>query len=169
MHGRDAHATGKMDNIEGTISEILKGKAVIVGIGNALHGDDGIGPALVGALSGEIDAECIDGGNAPENFTGTLKKLNPDTILIIDAVHLDLEPGEYRFVEPDDLAVTGFSTHSYSLSLFIEYLQAETSARIYLLGIQPKSTGFNTTLSKELQTTLEKLTRLFVEAGKRKI
>ena len=144
--------------------EILQGKTIIVGIGNPMRGDDGFGPALIKTLVGKIDAVCIDAGNAPENFTGVIKQHKPDTILVIDAVHLDLVPGEYRFINPDELAVTGFSTHAYSLTLFIDYVRTETSAMLYLLGIQPKTTTFNAGLSSELQETLATLSRLIIEA-----
>ena len=38
--------------MKNSLKDILKGKIVILGIGNMLRGDDGFGPALVGALEG---------------------------------------------------------------------------------------------------------------------
>ncbi len=152
-------------NTQPSFSTIFKGVAVIVGVGNPLRGDDGIGSALVANLKDKINVVCIDTGNAPENFTGTIKQLNPDSILIIDAVDLGLDPGNYKFISVDELAVSGFSTHSYSLHLFVDYLRSETCADIYILGIQPGTTDFNVPLSRELEQTLSELTRLILNSS----
>ena len=71
----------------------LRGKTVIVGIGNSLRGDDGFGPALVQRLQGRVRPVCIDAGVAPENYLGRIVKEQPDTVLLVDAAHLGLEPG----------------------------------------------------------------------------
>ena len=78
------------------LEDVFKGKVVIVGIGNTMKGDDGFGPALVERLSPKVKAVCIDAGSAPENYTGKIVKEKPDTILIVDALHLGLANAKGR-------------------------------------------------------------------------
>jgi len=138
--------------------EILKGNIVIVGIGNSLRGDDALGCLFVQALKDNVKAVCIDAGSAPENYTGKIIKENPDTILIVDAVHLDLMPGEYDILKEEDIMRAGFTTHDTSPKMFMDYLKNRSKANIYMLGIQPKSVSFGENVSDEVKKTLEDLT-----------
>lgn len=141
------------------LQDILKGKIVIVGIGNTLKGDDGFGPALVAALQGKVKAALIDAGTAPENYTGTITKLEPDTILLVDAVHLDKPAGEWAILGKKDILRAGLTTHDLSPDMLIEYLENTTKARIYLLGVQPKTLEFGDQMSEEVKNTLEDIVK----------
>lgn len=136
---------------------IFKGKTVVVGIGNTLRGDDGLGPALIAGLEGKCRAVCLDAGVAPENYLGKIAGEKPDTILIVDALYLGRSPGEYEVLKKDEIAKSGLSTHDISPQMLIEYLQKETSADIYLLGVQPKNVGFGQEMSDEVKRTLEEI------------
>ncbi|MBU1630420.1 MAG: hydrogenase 3 maturation endopeptidase HyCI, partial [Candidatus Omnitrophica bacterium] len=141
--------------MKNNFKDILKGKVVIVGIGNILRGDDAFGPVFIEKIKEHIDAICIDAGNAPENYVGKIAKLKPDTILIVDAVHLDLKPGEYEILGKNDINKSGFTTHTLSPVMFIEYLEKEIDANIYILGIQPKNTSFGEEISGNVAETLK--------------
>lgn len=141
--------------MENIFKDILKGKVVIVGIGNILRADDGFGPTLIQRLKGSIKATCIDAASAPENFTGKIKNESPDTILIVDAIHLGKLVGEYVLLKKEEILNCGFSTHDISPHLLIEYLEKETGADIYLLGVQPKNLSFGGQMSKEVKKTLD--------------
>jgi len=140
-------------------SRILKGKVIIVGIGNILRGDDGLGPHLIAALKGKTDRLCFDAGTAPENYLGKIAKEEPDTVLLVDAVHLDKKAGEFEILKEKDITDCGFSTHDLSPARVMEYLK-ETGASIYLLGIQPKNTAFGEELSPEVKKTVEEIAGL---------
>lgn len=149
-----------MQNI---FSNIFEGKTVIVGIGNIMKGDDGFGPALIKRLDGKIKAVCIDAGSAPENYTGAISKQNPDTILLVDAVHLDLAPGQYEILKPQDILKSGFTTHDISPRMFIEYLESQTKARIFLLGIQPQNISLGDEMSDNVKKALAEIESLIKE------
>ena len=140
------------------LKDILKGKVVIVGIGNVLKGDDGFGPALVGRLLGKTKALCIDAGTAPENYTGKIVKAEPDTILLVDAAHLDLPPGRYQILKPDEILKSGFTTHDMSPRMFMEFVGSRTKAAIYMLGVQPERVTFGDEMSDTLKKTLDEIT-----------
>lgn len=152
--------------MEKNFKDILKGKVVIVGIGNIMRGDDGLGPMLIERLKDSVKAVCIDSAIAPENYTGKIAKENPDTILIIDAVHLELAPGEYAIIEKNEIEVSGLTTHDISPKIFIDFLDNETSADIYMLGIQPKNVSFGDEISDEVKEGIQKIAESIREALK---
>ena len=116
---------------------IMQGKIVIAGIGNVLQGDDGLGCDLVNRLQGRVNARCIDTGSTPENYLGTMIKENPDTLLFIDAVHLNKYPGEFAIMHPGELIEQFPATHGFPLNMFIDQLSTRISAKIFFLGVQP--------------------------------
>jgi hydrogenase 3 maturation protease len=143
---------------------LLKGKTVFVGVGNRLRGDDGLGPAMVQKLKGSSDCPCIDAGEAPENHVGPIVREQPDTIVIIDAVHLNDEPGVYSILHEEDIARTGFSTHTLSPHLFIRRLRETANADILLLGVQPLDLKFGEHLSPPVERSVQELAILLSEA-----
>ena len=139
------------------LASLLKGKVVIVGIGHPLRGDDGLGPALISRLKDRVRAVCLDAGSAPENYAGVVIREAPDTVLLIDAVHLERRPGAWEILEEEEIARSGLSTHDLSPKMFIEYLRARTRARIYLLGVQPQNLTLGDALSESVLKTLEEI------------
>jgi len=145
------------------LKDILKGKIVIIGIGNIIRGDDGFGPLLIEKIKDKAEAICFDGGTAPENYLGKMVKENPDTLLIIDAVHLGKDPGKYEILRQADIVKCGFATHDISPVMFIEYLTKEIRGNIYMLGVQPQSVELGSEMSKQLKTVLDELSEKILE------
>ena len=143
--------------------DILKGRTVIVGVGNILRGDDAFGPLLIGKLTGKVKAVCLDAGSAPENYIGRIARENPNTVLLVDAVHLGLSAGEYKILSSADIEKIGLTTHDISLAMLIDYLKEKTGADIYILGVQPDNVLFKEGLSAKLAETLEQINTLITE------
>ena len=146
----------------------LKGKIVIVGIGNNLRGDDGAGPELIQRLKSQIPKDegkvasksqivLIDAGEVPENYLEKIINYNADTILLVDAVNFQDPPGSIKFIESNQLKERNFSTHSVSLFLVTDYLKNRTKADILILGIQPESIDLNNGLSEPMKEALKKI------------
>jgi hydrogenase 3 maturation protease len=140
----------------------LKGKVLILGVGNPLRGDDGAGPHLIEQLNGKIDADLLDCGEVPENFLGKIAQLHPNTILIIETVHFGAPPGAVAIIEADDFDRISYSTHHASLRLSMNYLKIEIGAEVFVLGIQPKKTEFSMEISDEVKETLAILKNILV-------
>ena len=151
--------------MENIFLPILRGKTVIVGIGNSLRGDDGFGPALIEEIQGKVGCICIDAGSAPEKFLGVIVKEEPETILFVDAADLDLEPGQYRILEPVDIVKCGLTTHDMSSRMLIEFLENQTKANILMLGVQPQHLSLGEAMSQCLTETLDEIQMLIQEAG----
>ena len=145
-------------------SNILYGKIVIAGIGNPLRGDDGLGCDLVNRLKGRVNALCIDTGSTPENYLGKMIQEQPDTLLLIDAVHLNKQPGEFAIMQPGELAEQFPATHGFPLRMLLGELSQCMAARIVFLGVQPQTVSIGTSLSTPIQNTLACLEHWIVEA-----
>ena len=139
------------------LKDILKGKVVILCIGNIERGDDGLGPYLASMINGKVPYEVIDAGTVPENWTGVITKLNPDTVIMVDAVDFEGKPGEMRIFSGEDIRSGKISTHDVSLKLLTEYLKESVKADIYVLGIKPQSNRLGEGLSPCIKTSLDSL------------
>lgn len=144
----------------------LSGEVVILGIGNTLRCDDGIGSLLASRIKDKLPFKVYDAGSSPENYLGKIIKDNPSNVVIIDAADLGLAAGDFRVLEPGQVQTTNlFSTHNSSLSLVINYLQTHIKADIILLIIQPHDLSFGDTLSPAVTNALDKLEAWFIQQG----
>ena len=147
------------------LSKRFSGKVMILGVGNTLRGDDGTGPYLVKQLEGQVGAILLDCGEVPENFLGKIAEIQPDNILIIDAVDLGANPGAMAILDEDELVSASWSTHHASLKLFINCLKADTGSNVLIIGIQPKSTDFGTEITVEVKKTVSLLQQIILKAS----
>ena len=140
----------------------LKGKVVILGIGNTLRSDDGAGSVLTSRIKGKTPFVVFDAQESPENYLEKIIQEKPDTVVIIDAVDFGGKPGEFKFLQAQDIkTVNLFATHNASISLTINYLQNNLKADIIILIIQPKNINFGDKLSREVADTLDELEAWF--------
>ena len=120
---------------------------LILCIGNKYGGDDGIGPYVAEKLKKEkiSDMSVIDCGTNPENYTSVIKSIRPKKLIIIDAVEMNLKPGEIRLIKKEKIGVMHISTHNIPISLLINYLEKYVGEIIFI-GIQPKKMSGNMSL-----------------------
>ncbi|KQC03257.1 MAG: hydrogenase maturation protease [Methanoculleus sp. SDB] len=108
---------------------------ILMGIGNTLRKDDGVGIYVAHHLH-IPDWTAIDCGTAPENFTSIIHRARPDLLVIVDAADMKLEPGAIRIIPKDKIADAGIGTHQLPLNHLITYLRCAAGS-ILLIGIQP--------------------------------
>ena len=89
----------------------------------------------------------IEAGLAPENFTGVLRRFQPDLILLLDAAQFGNEPGHVAVIDVDQAGGFGASTHLQPLATLAMFLRAELDCEIGLLGIQPAHLDFGEPVS----------------------
>jgi hydrogenase 3 maturation protease len=118
-------------------------KLIVLGVGNELKSDDGVGPFIIKRLKEESienkNLLFIDAKTVPENFTGKIRKEKPTHLIIVDACLMDLNPGDMQIVDKYEFANIGISTHSMSLSFFVRYLEKDTEIEIIFVGIEPET------------------------------
>ncbi len=111
---------------------------LIMCIGNIDGGDDAIGHYIANKLQSYKHITIINCGTVPENYTSSIKKYNPKRLIIIDAVEMDLEPGEIRIVPKEKIGRMHISTHGIPISVLMDYLEKYVES-IFFIGIQPKT------------------------------
>jgi hydrogenase maturation protease len=126
----------------------MRRRTVVLGIGNTLLADEGVGVHVVERLRAESpddsNIEFVDGGTL--SFTLADVMAGTDQLIIIDAAELDSPPGSVSLFENeklDDYLGRGKrrSVHEVSLLdlLAITHLTGDLPARRALIGIQPQS------------------------------
>ena len=129
----------------------------MIGIGNTLMGDDGIGPRLIEELHKKriVGADLIDLGTGGIQLVHELARYN--SVIIIDAADMGLDPGEYRIFSPEDAISVkfgrGYSLHDWDLMRSIEISKelGEAPERITIFAIQPRSIKMGGGISPELK------------------
>jgi hydrogenase 3 maturation protease len=139
----------------------LKGakKVAILGIGSGLRGDDALGPVFIRMMKRRVGKKVrlFDCGTVPESFAGPIKRFRPTHILMIDAAQMDLSPGQARLITPDKIGGITISTHAIPLNVLSEYFASTIGCKVALLGVQPKTVGFDEMLSKDVEAALKRL------------
>ena len=134
-------------------------KVIVLGVGNELKSDDGIGPFIIDKLlSLNIEKDnvlFINAQTVPENFTGKIRKENPSHVIIVDACLMGCQPGEIKIVDKEDFASIGISTHSMSLSYFVKYLEKDTDFKVIFVGIEPETMDWGEPTEKVEKTAYE--------------
>ena len=132
-------------------------KLIILGVGNELKSDDGVGPFIIKNLMAEnIESDrllLINAETVPENFTGKIRKENPSHVIIVDACLMGCKPGDIRIVDKDDFTNIGISTHSMSLSYFVKYLERDTDFKIIFVGIEPETMDWGENPTENVEKT----------------
>lgn len=114
----------------------------VIGVGNILLSDEGIGVHIVSALSRRDDLagiEFIDGGVAGAALLNHIE--GEDKVVVIDAVDAPLPPGTVIRLAPDDLRRAGGpkqSLHDLNLADALDLMRLrESLPEMRILGIVP--------------------------------
>ena len=140
------------------------GKTLIIGVGNLLLKDEGVGVHVVQELQKKElppSVEVHDGGVAGigllDFFPGASK------VMLIDAAEMNLEPGTLVRFTPEEVAGNyggpRFSAHDIGLLEVLELARAlgQCPPEVVIFGIQPKEISWGTELSPEVQVSIPKV------------
>ena len=108
--------------VEKRIKAALKKKTVILGVGNPERRDDGVGVYLASRLMGRVNARVLNCEEIPECFTDTVREVSPDTVMILDAVHMNKPPGTIAVFEEADILKTAH--HGSNTSTCEKFIKA---------------------------------------------
>lgn len=128
---------------------------VLMGIGNELKGDDGIGNIIAREFRAN-GWKSIPCETVPENFTSVVKRENPELLVIVDATEMGLDPGEFRQIPKEKLGSDVVGTHGIPLMHLVSYLE-EYAKKIIFIGVQPKKMDMCGDISQEVETCKNRL------------
>lgn len=140
--------------------DALKGRVFIVGIGNLCRGDDAAGSRVAQMIRGAPGVQVIDAQENPENHVGLVVEFRPETVVFIDCVDLKCPPGSVSFLDAKQTLAFWPNTHRIPLSLIFEYLRRATSARIFVIAIQPQQTRLFEPMSVGVRLSVESIAKL---------
>jgi len=149
---------------------IQPAKVIVLGMGNLLLRDEGIGVHVTDALQSHplpdnVNLEVIDGGTLPDAI---LSLDTADKLIVVDAVQTGGEPGAiYRF-RPEDIdldKVTITSLHQISLleNLWLMERFGDGPKNVVIIGVEPEDISWGLELSGKLQQRIPQIVRVVVE------
>lgn len=139
---------------------------LVLGLGNPLMGDDGLGPAVIARLSAEWsfpdDVSLVDGGTAGLRLLPLIE--GATRVLFVDAIDANRPVGEPVALAGDDLprhVALRLSPHDVDLRdvLALAELRGTRPAEMRALGLQPDRIAVGIGLSTEVQDGLPGLVR----------
>ncbi|MHA1839709.1 MAG: hypothetical protein ACTSYO_07120 [Candidatus Ranarchaeia archaeon] len=152
---------------------------VVLGIGNTLRGDDGVGPWISSKLEKFNSSRftSITANMAPENYIGVIKRLKPTHLLIIDAAVIpsyhkvrsssqnieQSQPGSWCLVDPARVYELFISTHSGTMGLVLKAIKKKIPGiDVKFLVVQPCSTIIDEKLSPTVAETAKYLLNIIL-------
>lgn len=137
---------------------------LILGIGNPLMGDDGVGIRVAELLAETklpdgvtVQEAGLPGWGLPSWLEGR------SNVILVDAVQMDAAPGEWKRFRPDDLRVVmedgSLSLHEPGLACGLALTEALNllPERLILYGVQPAQMIAGGGLSAEVSACLPNL------------
>ena len=145
-------------------------KVVVLGIGNLLLKDEGIGVHIAQALQeaplpNNVELEVLDGGTLPD---ASLSFGEVDKLIVVDAVQAGGEPGAiYRFrpedIKTDDRVLTSLHQVSLLENLWMMERFGQKSEDVVIIGIEPKDMNWGLELSTKLQQRIPQIIKVVLE------
>ena len=151
-----------MQTIRERLLALRADRLVVLCIGNRLRADDGFGPAVSDRVGGRITPQVFDAGAAPENELGRIATLEPDTVLLVDAVDFGAPPGEVRLLEPEHMREDDISTHGTSIAVLARFLSQACGAGCLVLAAQPACTTFGEPMSVAVADAANRVAELML-------
>ena len=140
-------------------------RIVIIGVGNLLQRDEGIGIHAIRALQDinlPHDIKLVDGGTSPDLIAYTRAG---DKMIIIDCAKSGGKPGTiYKFIPEDLAAGKGILTSAHEMgvieNLKLMELTGNKPKETVIIGIEPAEIDWGIELSERLQKKLPELVKV---------
>ena len=138
-------------------------KIMVMGVGNILLSDEGLGVRFLDELAKmplPENVELLEGGTAGLELVHLVQEV--DFLIIVDAVNAKAEPGALFRFHPDDIQVF---PEKYEVSFHqIGIVEVLTMANVLgkapqtlIFGIQPKSLAWGMDISPEIEALFPRL------------
>jgi hydrogenase maturation protease len=146
----------------------VSAKTVVLGLGNALLKDEGIGVHVIHALQHNSipeEVEIIDGGTSPD-ITYLIEDARK--LIVVDAARGGGEPGTIYRLALDDITSQGeltLSTHDISLFYSLRLMESlgNSPEETVIIGVEPKEIDLGLELSPELEQKVPSVIKVVLE------
>ena len=143
-------------------------RIAIIGLGNSLRRDDGIGVIILESLLNNCQHQAIDYFNFGIASFDLMHRLQDyDVALLIDGIAAGLLAGELKIFDLEEAAFskedspkTTVSSHELNLKdIFRLTRDLEIKTKIFVAGIQVQDVNFGESLSEPLKENLAQITK----------
>lgn len=127
----------------------------VIGIGNRLYCDDGVGCEIVEKLSAMKMDRRVDFLIGETDFDYCLANINTRYVIIVDAVMSGGNPGSIRLFKPLEclpFLSAGMSMHNLHI---LQLMKASESLNIWVIGIEPYEILLHSGLSESMKLSLD--------------
>ncbi len=139
-------------------------KPVLLGMGNEINGDDGVGNYIAQRLGPKLKHFLVfDGGTQPDNFTAKITGIRPSHVIFIDAATIEGPGGSISLIPLEDIDNICFHTHYVPLRYVIQRIREKCDCKFLILGIKTVSMEPGDQLTGLVKAIADKLTAVFVE------
>ena len=137
---------------------------LILGLGNVICGDDGLGVAAVERLARDYElpegVEALDGGTLGLSLLAHVT--GADDLLLVDAIRTGAAPGTLVRLEGDDVAPAvreRLSVHQIGVADLLDALRLldEVPRRLVLLGLEPETLELGLGCSPAVEARIDEL------------
>jgi hydrogenase maturation protease len=146
-----------------------RAQTVVLGLGNPIMGDDGLGLAVLARLRDQWeieDAELVDGGTWGMNLLPLIE--DAGRLLLLDAIRLGSEPGTPHELGREQLPrylAHKLSPHQIDIKevLALAELRGNLPAVAVALGAEPAEIDMTTELSRPVEERVDQLAHRAVQ------
>jgi hydrogenase maturation protease len=134
---------------------------LILGLGNVLMSDDGVGVHAVRALVSEglSPHQCIEVGTAVLKAQELLEEA--ESVIVIDAIQANGKPGTVYCMDAHDAALSRRETlHDLSIAGVLRLIPKAMRPRVQIVGVEPDCLDYGMSLSN---TVAEAMTPLLTK------
>jgi hydrogenase maturation protease len=139
----------------------MRGRSVVLGVGNVLNRDEGLGVHALRMLDARLPAggevEAVDGGVLGLNLLPMVEEC--DRLLVLDAVDRGTEPGTLVELDRDEIplfAGVKMSQHQITMQevLGLALVRGKLPPVLRLVGIQPADLSIGLEMSEPVEAAL---------------
>ena len=146
---------------------------LVLGLGNLLLEDDGVGPAALALLAERyeppVGVQVFDGGTLGLLLLPYVE--DAASVILVDAINADEPPGTFVRLDGDEVApavATRLSVHQVGVADLLEAARwsDRLPPRLVLLGLVPESMALGVGLSPRVRSSVgDLMERIVEEAG----
>lgn len=137
---------------------IAGGKRILlVGIGNVLRRDDGIGVYIVQRIKESAWLSGLVVEVSLENYIRVINRKAPDLLILVDCLDFGKWPGYSRVLSLEQIREDAVHSHHLTLSKVSEYF----AMPVRVLGIQPGSIKVGEEMTPAVRDSGNRLIRFF--------
>ena len=143
---------------------------LVVGLGNLLRGDDGVGVRVIQTLVAEALPEGVEVAEGGTQGLGLVSLMEGwRRVILVDAANVDLPPGEFVRFTPQEARLLGGDQHIsiHNAGLRDALLLAETlnllPDEIVIYGMQPANLDWDDDLSPQVEAAMPELVRAILD------